>query len=154
MNCHTDNSTHVDAPPRFVFDTLRDVRAWPDLFTEYAAIEVLHEEGATQRFRLTMVPDPDGTVWSWVSERTIDDEGLTSSAHRVETGPFVYMRINWAFTREGDGTSMRWQQEFEPKPDAPFDAESITKRINDNTLIQMRVIKDKVEAAARAGARS
>ncbi len=149
MICRTDNAIHVGAPPRFVWDMTRDVRGWPELFTEYASIEVLWEDATTQRFRLTMVPDPDGTVWSWVSERTVDEDNLTSSAHRVETGPFVYMRISWAFTDDDGGTLMRWRQEFEPKPDAPFTEESITKRINDNSAIQMAIIRDKVEAAAK-----
>ncbi|GAA3081918.1 hypothetical protein GCM10020000_79810 [Streptomyces olivoverticillatus] len=96
-----------------------------------------------------MVPDDDGTVWSWVSERTTDIDTHSVHAHRVETGPFAYMRIRWTYESQGEGTTMRWRQEFEAKPDAPFDDTAITKRINDNTRIQMDVIKRKVEAAAR-----
>lgn len=154
MICRTDNAIHIDVPPRFAWSMTRDVRDWPGLFTEYDSIEVLDEDETTQRFRLTMVPDPDGTVWSWVSERTVDECAMTASAHRVETGPFVFMRINWDFTDEDGGTLMRWRQEFEPKPDAPFTEESITKRINDNSVIQMAIIRDKVEAAVRAGTRA
>ncbi|MGI5330476.1 SRPBCC family protein [Actinomadura nitritigenes] len=152
MASSTDNSIHVDAPVELVWRTMNDVRRWPSLFTEYASIEVLHEEGTTVRFRLTMVPDPDGTVWSWVSERTWDDETRTSRAHRVETGPFEYMRIYWDFRPEGEGTLMRWRQEFEAKPTAPFTDEEITKRLNDNTAIQQAVIKEKIERIALGGA--
>ena len=47
-----------------------DVESWPELFTEYASAEILDREGDTVRFRLTMHPDENGKVWSWVSERT------------------------------------------------------------------------------------
>ncbi|MGN5376908.1 SRPBCC family protein [Streptomyces lasalocidi] len=150
MASSTDNSIHIDAPLELAWLLTNDVRSWPQLFTEYAAVEVLHEDGGTVRFRLTMVPDPDGTVWSWVSERTRDDAAKTARAHRVETGPFEYMRIYWDFSEERGGTRMRWRQEFEAKPTAPFDDAAITKRINDNTAVQMRVIKEKVERAATA----
>ncbi|MGP4046383.1 SRPBCC family protein [Streptomyces sp. 2A115] len=149
MSSQTDNSVFIDAPFDLVWDMTNDVRSWPNLFTEYASIEVLNEEGATVRFRLTMVPDPDGSVWSWVSERTSDREARTVRAHRVETGPFEYMRINWEYAEEADGVRMRWQQDFERKPDAPFTIEAITERINKNSLIQMAAIKSKIEAAAR-----
>jgi aromatase len=36
------------------------------------------------------------------------------------------------------------------KPAAPVDDEGMTNRINTNTPVQMQVIKEKVEAAARA----
>lgn len=153
MAANTDNSVHIEAPIDLVWHLTNDVRSWPDLFTEYASVEVLAEEGNTVRFRLTMRPDPDGSVWSWVSERTTNPEDRTVAAHRVETGPFEFMQINWDFLTEGTGTRMRWRQRFAARTDAPFDDESITKRINDNTVIQMAVIKEKVEAAARNAAR-
>ncbi|MGR3875257.1 SRPBCC family protein [Streptomyces graminifolii] len=153
MASDTDNSVHIEAPIDLVWRLTNDVRTWPELFTEYASVEVLAERGNTVRFRLTMHPDPDGSVWSWVSERTTDPWNRTVSAHRVETGPFEFMRINWDFTPEGNGTRMRWRQEFAARPDAPFDDAGITKRINDNTAIQMAVIKEKVETAARTAAR-
>jgi aromatase len=146
----TDNSVWIDAPFDVVWKITNDVRGWPGLFTEYAAVDVLEEQGETVKFRLTMVPDPDGSVWSWVSRRTTDLAARSVSAHRVETGPFEFMKINWDYTEEGGGTRMRWRQEFAVKPEAPFDLASITERINKNTLIQMAVIKEKVEKAAAA----
>lgn len=151
MSASTDNTVHIDARRDEVWRLTNDVRTWPDLFTEYESVEVLHEQDNTVRFRLTMKPDDDGSVWSWVSERTSDKDAWSVAAHRVETGPFVYMRIFWDYLEENGGTRMRWRQEFEAKPDAPFDDASITKRINDNTRIQMAVIKQKVELAANRG---
>ncbi|MBB6174240.1 aromatase [Nocardiopsis mwathae] len=148
MASSTENSVYIDAPVDVVWRLTNEVRSWPDLFTEYASVDVLHQEGNTIRFRLTMKPDDDGTVWSWVSERTMDSRTKTVKAHRVETGPFEYMHIYWSYESEGQGTRMRWRQEFEAKPDAPFGDADITKRINDNTRIQMNVIKKKVELAA------
>ncbi|MDP4503522.1 SRPBCC family protein [Nonomuraea turcica] len=146
----TDNSVWIDAPFDVVWKITNDLRNWPSLFTEYASIDVLEEEGNTATFRLTMVPDPDGSIWSWVSKRTWDKAGKRAAAHRVETGPFEYMKIYWDYAEENGGTRMRWQQEFAVKPEAPFDLASITDRINKNTKIQMAVIKEKVEQAAAA----
>ncbi|GAA0941714.1 SRPBCC family protein [Nonomuraea longicatena] len=150
MSGSTDNSVWIAAPFDVTWKITNDVRNWPNLFTEYAAIDVLEEQGDTVTFRLTMVPDPDGSVWSWVSRRTSDRTGRNASAHRVETGPFEYMKIRWDYAEEDGGTRMRWRQEFAVKPEAPFDLVSITDRINRNTLIQMAVIKEKVEKAAAA----
>lgn len=148
----TDNSVFIDAPIDQVWELTNNVRTWPDLFTEYARVDVLAESDNRVEFRLTMVPDPDGTVWSWVSERTWDNDKKTVFAQRIETGPFEYMKLYWDYTVEGKGTRMRWRQEFEVKPTAPFDLESITNRLNTNTAIQQNVIKGKVEAAVNASA--
>ncbi|GIM92599.1 SRPBCC family protein [Paractinoplanes toevensis] len=144
----TDNFVIIDAPLDVVWKITNDVRGWPNLFTEYASVEVLGETANSVRFRLTMVPDDDGTVWSWVSERVTDPDQHTVSAHRVETGPFEYMCIGWDYTAEGESaTRMRWRQRFSARPEAPFDDEAMTKRINDNTVIQMAAIKEKIERA-------
>jgi aromatase len=152
MPSSTDNSVYIEAPLQLVWDMTNDVRSWPNLFTEYASIEVLAEEENKVTFRLTMVPDPDGSVWAWVSERTTDPVARTVFAQRIETGPFEYMKIYWQYVPEGTGTRMAWQQEFERKPDAPFTIEAITERINKNSVIQMAAIKAKIEAAARKAA--
>lgn len=145
----TDNSIYIEAPFELVWRLTNDVRSWPDLFTEYASIEVEEELGDTVRFRLTTVPDPDGKVWSWVSERTCDPDARSVDAHRVETGPFSFMKIRWDYAEEGAGTRMRWRQRFALGLEAPFDLESITDRINSNSRIQLAAIKEKIETTAR-----
>ncbi|WP_369811039.1 SRPBCC family protein [Quadrisphaera sp. DSM 44207] len=129
-----------------------DVESWPQLFTEYATAEVLERSGNTVRFRLTMHPDEQGRVWSWVSERTADPATREVVARRVETGPFDHMDIRWTYEDTGRGVAMRWVQDFAMKPDAPIDTEGMTARIDANTAVQMAVIREKVEAAARASA--
>jgi aromatase len=125
------------------------VANWTELFTEYAVVEILHREGHTVRFRLTMHPDENGVAWSWVSERTADPVSRQVRAHRVETGPFEYMRIHWRYTEEAGGTRMTWTQDFAMKPTAPVDNAGMTERINTNSAIQLAVIKDRVERIAR-----
>jgi aromatase len=148
---HVDNSIVIDADIDLVWDMTNDVEAWPQLFTEYATAEILDRTGDTVRFRLAMHPDENGKVWSWVSERTPDRSTYSVVARRVETGPFEFMDINWSYTPEGSGTRMRWIQDFRMRPGAPLDTEAMTERINTNTGVQMRVIADKIEAAARDG---
>ena len=150
MAAQTENEIVIDAPLDLVWTMTNDVANWPNLFTEYAEAEILERRGDTIRFRLTMHPDENGRVWSWVSERTADPATYTVKAHRVETGPFEFMNIQWFYEPANGGTKMRWMQEFEMKPSAPLDDAGMAARINTNTPIQMRAIKEKIEQKARA----
>jgi aromatase len=146
----TDNAVVIAAPLQFVWDAMNDIEAWPQLFGEYAEAIVLQRDGNTVRFRLTTHPDPehDGAVWTWVSERTVDPDTYTTHAERVETGPFQFMHIDWAFTPVAGGTEMRWQQHFTMKPEAPADDATAREYLNRNTRIQMALIKERLERAA------
>ncbi|MEG3632539.1 SRPBCC family protein [Micromonospora palythoicola] len=146
---HTENSIVIAAPLELVWSVTNDVAGWPDLFTEYARAEILDRDGDTVRFRLTMHPDENGVAWSWVSERTADPATRQVRAHRVETGPFEYMRIRWTYTEEPDGVRMTWVQDFAMKPTAPVDNAGMTERINTNSAVQLAVIKERVERLAR-----
>ena len=152
MAGHTDNEIIIEAPMELVWERTNDLASWPQLFSEYASVDILERNGATVRFRLTMHPDEDGTVWSWVSERTPDPETRTVTAHRVETGLFEFMNIRWEYAEAEDGTGvrMRWIQDFHMKPAAPVDDAGMTEHLNRNTAVQMKLIKEKVEAAAVA----
>jgi aromatase len=79
-----------------VWTVTNNVAAWPWLFSEYAAAEVLETAENYVKFRLTTHPE-DGRSWSWVSERTADPTNHVVVARRVETGPFEYMNIRWEY---------------------------------------------------------
>ncbi|MFG2087278.1 MULTISPECIES: SDR family oxidoreductase [unclassified Spirillospora] len=152
MAGHTDNEIVINAPMDLVWDMTNDIESWPGLFSEYAAAEIVERDGDTIRFRLSLHPDENGTVWSWVSERTPDPQTRTVRSHRVETGVFEYMNLFWEYEHVDGGVRMRWQQDFTMKASAPLDDEGMTARLNRNTAVQMRRIKRIVEeAAARAG---
>lgn len=144
----TDNSIVVDAPMELVWEMTNDVESWPELFSEYAAAEILERDGDTIRFRLTLHPDEDGNVWSWVSERTPDPVTRTVRARRIETGPFEFMNLHWTYTETDGGVEMRWRQEFEVRPGLPFGNEEMAERLNTNTRREMARIKGLVEKAA------
>lgn len=148
MAGHTEQSIVINAPFQLVWDMTNDVARWPELYTEYAAAEIVERDGDTVTFRLTMHPDASGKVWSWVSQRRADLARREVHAHRVETGPFEYMKIYWRYAEEPGGVRMTWIQDFQMKPDAPVSDEQMTERLNRNSPIQMKVIKEKVEAAA------
>jgi aromatase len=59
---HTENSITIDAPLDLVWDVTNDIENWPQLFSEYASLEVLSRDGDTTKFRLTMHPDENGKV--------------------------------------------------------------------------------------------
>lgn len=149
MAGHTEQSIVIGAPFQLVWDMTNDVANWPSLFTEYAAAEILERDGDTVTFRLTMHPDENGKVWSWVSQRRMDRAAREVHAHRVETGPFEYMEIYWSYTQEPGGVRMTWIQDFHMKPAAPVNDEQMTERLNRNSPVQLNVIKQKIEAAAR-----
>lgn len=152
MTGHTENEITVNAPLDLVWEVTNDLPNWPQLFSEYAALEILEEEGDTTRFRLTMHPDENGTVWSWVSERTADRAARSVRARRVETGPFAHMDIHWQYDEvPGGGTRMKWTQDFAMKPEAPVDDAWMTDNINRNSKVQMALIRDKIEQREREG---
>jgi aromatase len=145
---HVDNSILIRAGFDLVWDVTNEIERWPELFTEYASVQVIARTGNTVRFRLAMHPDENGKVWSWVSERVMDRQRGRVLARRVEPGPFEFMDIEWTYTPEGDGTRMRWIQDFRMRPDAPIDTAAMAERINTNTAIQMDAIRRKVEQLA------
>jgi aromatase len=149
----TDNTVAIEAPLDFVWERMNDLENWTNLFSEYASVDVLERDGNTVKFRLTTHPDEEygGQVWSWVSERTVDPTNHTVKAHRIETGPFKYMNIEWEFEADNGGTKMRWVQEFSMNPEAPADDEQAEEYINRNTREQMDVIKGRLEEAAQGG---
>ncbi|MFE9655135.1 SRPBCC family protein [Micromonospora sp. NPDC006431] len=147
---HTENGIEIAAPLPLVWEVTNDVARWTELFTEYAAVEILDRTGDTVRFRLTMHPDENGVAWSWVSERTADRASRQVHAHRVETGPFEYMRIHWRYDEVPGGTRMTWVQDFAMKPSAPVDNAGMTERINANSKVQLAVIKERIERRAAA----
>ncbi|NGO48543.1 SRPBCC family protein [Streptomyces ureilyticus] len=148
MTGHTENDITIAAPLDLVWDMTNDVANWPQLFSEYASVEILSQEGNKTTFRLTMKPDDNGTVWSWVSERETDRDALSVRARRVETGPFAYMNIRWQYEKVPEGTRMVWTQDFAMKPDAPVDDAWMTANINKNSKVQMALIRDHIEKAA------
>ncbi|MBA2811139.1 SRPBCC family protein [Streptomyces acidicola] len=148
MAAHTENEITIAAPLDLVWDMTNDIQNWPRLFSEYASVEVLSRDGHRTTFRLTMFPDDQGRVWSWVSERVADRMTRTVWAHRVETGPFEYMKIRWEYTETPHGTRMDWIQDFTMKPDAPVDDTGMTEIINRNSREQMALIRDRIERAA------
>ena len=153
MAGHTQNDITIAAPVDLVWEITNDVASWPKLFSEYASAEILSQEGNKTTFRLTMHPDDNGKVWSWVSERETDRDTLSVRARRVETGPFAHMNIVWEYEKVAGGTRMVWTQDFAMKPDAPVDDDWMTDNINRNSKVQMALIRDRIEkAAAEQGA--
>ena len=148
MAGRTDNSVVIDKPIDEVWTKMNDLENWTNLFTEYSSVEILERDGNTVKFRLTTHPDPeyDGQVWSWTSERTMDPESYTTKSHRIETGPFEYMNIEWYFEPENGGTKMRWVQDFSMKESAPANDEQAEEYLNKNTAEQMQAIKGRLES--------
>jgi quercetin dioxygenase-like cupin family protein len=150
VSAHTENVVDIAAPLELVWRLTNDLEQWPQLFTEYAKVEILERQGATVRFRLTMHPDEHGNAWSWVSERTLDAANRRVTARRLEPGWFTHMDITWTYEPLDSGTRMRWVQDFGMRADSPLDDEGMARRINANTRMQMDHIRAAVERQAEA----
>jgi len=147
MAAHTDNVIDIAAAPDLVWRIVNDVAGWPRLFRdEYAAVEVLQRRDDRILFRLTTVPGPDGRSHQWVSERVLDPVRRTASSRRVEPGPFRYMHIFQHVEPRGSGTRLRWVQDFEVAPWAPFTEEQMRARIDANSKIQLEHHRRHLEA--------
>jgi aromatase len=146
---HTDNSIDINAPLELVWELTNDLSLWPELFTEYASAEVLGHDGDAVRFRLTMHPDQQGRVWSWVSERELDPVGRTVRARRIETGIFKYMSLFWEYRETPDGVRLRWVQDFELRPGMHTDDRGMTAHLNTTTRAQQAHIKEWIERRDR-----
>lgn len=150
MAGHTDNAITINAPLDLVWKMTNDIETWPSLFTEYAEATVISRTDGRIRFRLTTHPNEQGRQWSWVSDRVPEPADHTVRSQRVERGPFKYMNLFWEFTETAEGVEMRWVQDFEARPDAPFDDAAMVEHLNRNTRIQMDHIRAGVERAAGA----
>jgi aromatase len=147
MAGHTDNFVVIRAPIKVVWDMTNDIASWTRLFTEYAEATIVGQTENGFLLKLVMRPDERGQVWSWVSERCPDPVARRVKSHRVETGPFRYMNLEWEYEEVPTGTSMRWIQDFEMKPGAPRDDAAMTEHLNVTTRVQMDHIKTVIEAA-------
>lgn len=149
MKGRTENSIVILRDPDQVFELTNQIELWPELFTEYEKAEVLERGPEYIKFRLAMFPEEDGTVKSWVSERRIDRKKREARAKRLDPlYPFGSMDILWTYeTLPNDvGVIMTWIQEFEPHENFPFDVYRMESYLNHNTRIQMKAVKQAVEA--------
>ncbi|WP_018681839.1 SRPBCC family protein [Actinokineospora enzanensis] len=151
MTARTEHAVVIDAPLDLVWDMSNDVASWTGLFSEYARVEILDDDGVTTTFRLHTHPDEHGRAWSWVSRRVRDRAGLRVRAERVETGHFEFMHITWEYRQLPAGVELRWRQEFHLKDTAPVDDEFMARRITAGSAEQMARIKGLIELAARTG---
>ena len=151
MGARTEHSVVIDAPVDLVWTMTNDVETWPDLFAGYAETEILRRTDDGIDFRIKTCPDANGRVWEWVSHRAPDRDALTVEAYRIETGPFVYMKLHWTYRVTGEGTEMRWVQEFDMRAGAPYDNDQMTDHLNEMSQVNMARIKEIVETAHRAG---
>ena len=146
MSAHTDNSIVIEAPVDVVWEEANRLEQWPVLFAgEYERVEVLGTEADRVTFRITTKPQENGQSYSWVSERVLDREHHRVVARRLETGPFLYMHIYHEFEECPEGTRVRWVQDFEMRPQAPFTDSQMASRINAGSEGNLRRHKQVIE---------
>ncbi len=147
MSAHTDNEIVIDAPVEVVWEEANNLAQWPVLYDgEYESVEILDGPPDRVVFRLVMKPQEDGRRYSWVSERVPDRVAGQVVARRIETGPFLYMHIVHSYSgAAAGGTLLRWVQDFEMRPGAPFTDEQMAARINRGSEHNLRTHKKVIE---------
>lgn len=146
MSAHTDNSIVIEAPVEMVWEEANRLEQWPVLFAaEYARVDVLARESDRVTFRITTKPQENGSSYNWLSERVLDPEHHRVVARRLETGPFLYMHIFHSFDECPEGTRVRWVQDFEMRPQAPFTDAQMAGRINAGSEGNLRRHKQVIE---------
>lgn len=151
MAGRTATEIEIAAPPDFVFDLTNDLSRWTEMFTEYESVEILEQGPRHYTFRLTTKPDEEGRSHSWISRRDLFPEESRIEARRLEPlKPFDSMHIQWWYEPAGEGTRMRWQQEFTVADGAGFSERDAEDYITGNSEEQMKSIKRFVEDAWQA----
>ena len=156
MAGHTRAEVEIAAPREFVYGRTNDLDRWTEMFTEYETVEVLERGPRHFVFRLTTKPDEEGKVYSWVSRRDLYPEEWRIHAYRVEAAfPFARMDIHWSYEEHDGATLMRWEQDFDVSPEAPFSERDAEEHITAGSSEQMAAIRAYIENAwndQRAGA--
>lgn len=130
-----------------VFMTTNNVANWPDLFSEYKAVEIIEQSDHYVKFRLTTFPHEGHDGHSWISERHTDADRYEVRGRRIEqSSPFSVMEIFWKYEPVDDKScKMTWVQEFELCIDASHSNTQVKNYLNSNSRKQMKLIKQKLE---------
>lgn len=141
-----ENQIWINEKIETVFNITNDISNWKNLFSEYEESEVLEKNGPRIKFRLKTKPDVNGLSYSWISERVINKRKFVCISKRKNPlYPFKYMLINWRYEQLNGGTLMIWKQKFSVDQKCPINEEEFRENLNKGTIVQMQLIKDKIE---------
>lgn len=148
MTAKVTASVVINAPMELVWEKTNDVAAWPDLYREYAKVEILQREGDLLRFRLTMHPDDSGKAHIWSAERVLDVANRTVRSKGLESHAFESMDMEWRYTEVDGGVEMTWSQEFHLFDRIPVPDEAMAARIGQTANAQLAHLKELIEKQA------
>ena len=103
MAGHTDNEILIAAPVDLVWSITNDLENWPQLFSEYASVEVLERRGESTTFRLTMHPDETARCGAGCPSAAPTARRWRSRPGGSSPGPFEFMDIHWHTPRAPTG---------------------------------------------------
>ncbi|AWD68591.1 MULTISPECIES: SRPBCC family protein [Priestia] len=144
---YTKNSIHIKQDFDTVFDKTNDINNWTNLFTEYQESKVLKREKNEILFQLSTFPEKNKPSRTWISRRIIDKENKEATAERLDPKfPFKFMHIHWTYNIISDNeVEMTWVQKFQVDSKCPLSEEEMETFLNENTKVQMKSIKSKLE---------
>ena len=108
----TTSTVAIKASVERIFDLIRNVREWPQIFPPCRHVEILVDEPAYTKFYLTAVTR--GVVNYWLSEQVIVEPQKLIRFRQLEpTWPFSFMEGEWSIAGEDGSVQLTMQHRFE-----------------------------------------
>ncbi|MFJ3880931.1 aromatase/cyclase [Streptomyces sp. NPDC090077] len=146
---HTSYSVDVAAPAGVVYALIADTTQWPLFVPPSVHVERLDFDGTRDRFG--MWATANGTVTSWVSQRSLDPRRRTIDFHQeVPAPPATAMGGRWAVEELGPARSrLHLVHRFAVRDDDPAGAEWLTRATDTNSRAELDQLKETAELWAK-----
>ncbi len=97
---HTSNSIFIRAPKETIFDTVANLKAWPNILPHYRSIS--YYERGEHRNNVKMAATRSGIPVEWMSQQEIDRDKWEVRFRHLK-GWTKGMFVVWTFKEEPDG---------------------------------------------------
>lgn len=135
----------VDAPPERVFDLIRAVDAWPQIFPPTVHVEHLARGETDELLRIWATAN--GAVKSWVSRRELDRAALrVRFRQEVSQHPVASMGGEWVVRPGPDGGSrVTLRHDFRAVGDDPEHVDWINRAVDHNSTAELGALRTAAE---------
>uniref|UniRef100_A0AAU2VC28 SRPBCC family protein n=1 Tax=Streptomyces sp. NBC_00003 TaxID=2903608 RepID=A0AAU2VC28_9ACTN len=163
MTCHASHSILCNATPARVYETIRNSRAWPQLFDPCQSVAVIAEGDDFEDIRITALVN--GEAMTWQSHRRFLPEVLGIETTVVEPMKLVAaMTTTWrAIAVNSQQTLLLLEHDYSLCDDIAGQVEQVTtpeeaaqfieQAIDTNSITELGNIKDAVEQPTHADQR-
>lgn len=142
---HMTHEIDVDAPPERVYDLIRAVTTWPQVFPPSVHVEYLEQSGTQERIRIWATAN--GEVKTWTSRRELDRAGLrVRFRQEVSQHPVAAMGGEWIVrARPGGGAQVLLLHDFRAVDDSSEHLDWIRRAVDRNSAAELASLREAVE---------